>query len=401
MKLRAWIILSLALNALLAGGVLWRSSHRDIKLRSADDGSIPRRTVRVGYVTNEGGAERIEVKASFNWSEVESADYRVYVANLREIGCPEETIHNIIEADLDELFVGKVKKMVDAVSGRFWELAVNGPVLEKLVKEKQAELELLDKQRTEIMEALFGPDKGERSRKQQWEAEQRQGAELEFLTPDKIAALTRLEDKFQSDWAESEQANPSLPYEEGQAKRRELLVKKDSEIEALLTPAELEEYRMRKSNVANERGNLADLDITSDQMRDIARANLKTNRTEAVKQVLGTEQAAAYQRASDGQYQLALKVSERFNLPHETVDQVYAMQSEATARATEIRNDTGRSREEREAILQAIKAEADRSMSAVLGAKAFKAFQQNAGEWFPTIPSTANAYQTLPPNWHE
>jgi hypothetical protein len=86
---------------------------------------------------------------------------------------------------------------------------------------------------------------------------------------------------------------------------------------------------------------------------------------------------------------LALKVVERFNLPHETADQVYAMQSEATARATQIRQDTSRSLEERNAIMQAIKAESDRSMSAVLGAKAFKVFQVNAGEWFPIIPPNA------------
>jgi hypothetical protein len=390
MKLRAVIILSLALNLLLVGGVLWRMSHREIKLRAAEGGFIPRRTVRMGYVTNEASPERIEVKAPFNWSELESTDYRVYVTNLRSIGCPEDTIHDIIEADLEELFAGKVKEMVDGVTGRFWEFMVNTPELERLVKEKQDELESLNKQRVEVLEVLFpgNTGKGIRERRPKVEEQMREDS-VAFLPADKAAAVKQCEDRFLADWADFEKANPGLSYEERQAKHREQVANKESEIEALLTPAEWEEYRMRKSNMANERMNLADLDITSDQMRDIVRASLNTNRTEAVKQVLGTDQAVAYQRALDSQYHLALKLSEKFNLPHETAEQVYAMQSEATARATEIRNDTSRSIEERESIMQAIKAETDRSMSAALGAKAFKAFQQNAGEWFPTIPQNA------------
>jgi len=95
---------------------------------------------------------------------------------------------------------------------------------------------------------------------------------------------------------------------------------------------------------------------------------------------------------------LALKVTERFNLSQETAVQVYAMQSEAAARAMEIRDDTSRTLEEREALMRAIKAEAERSMSAALGAKAFKAYQGNAGEWFPTIPPNAGGSQPMT-NW--
>jgi hypothetical protein len=40
----------------------------------------------------------------FRWSQLESSDYRVYVANLRGIGCPELTIRDIITADVDNLY---------------------------------------------------------------------------------------------------------------------------------------------------------------------------------------------------------------------------------------------------------------------------------------------------------
>ncbi|MDB6110242.1 MAG: hypothetical protein JWR69_1992 [Pedosphaera sp.] len=43
----------------------------------------------------------------FHWSQLEAADYRVYVANLRAIGCPELTIRDIISADVDGLYSEK------------------------------------------------------------------------------------------------------------------------------------------------------------------------------------------------------------------------------------------------------------------------------------------------------
>jgi hypothetical protein len=41
---------------------------------------------------------------AFNWSQLESSDYRDYIANLRGVGCPEQTIRDIITADVDNLY---------------------------------------------------------------------------------------------------------------------------------------------------------------------------------------------------------------------------------------------------------------------------------------------------------
>src|SRR5579859_5399631 len=36
----------------------------------------------------------------FRWAQLESTDYRQYLANLPRIGCPEQTIRDIITADV-------------------------------------------------------------------------------------------------------------------------------------------------------------------------------------------------------------------------------------------------------------------------------------------------------------
>jgi hypothetical protein len=47
----------------------------------------------------------------FHWSQLESTNYRIYVANLRRIGCPEPTIRDIITADVHTLYAPKFQRL--------------------------------------------------------------------------------------------------------------------------------------------------------------------------------------------------------------------------------------------------------------------------------------------------
>src|SRR4051812_19467484 len=44
----------------------------------------------------------------FSWGEVESADYPTYISNLRSIDCPEQTIRDIIIADVNTLYAKRL-----------------------------------------------------------------------------------------------------------------------------------------------------------------------------------------------------------------------------------------------------------------------------------------------------
>ncbi|MEI7937832.1 MAG: hypothetical protein WCK27_14180 [Verrucomicrobiota bacterium] len=52
----------------------------------------------------------------FHWSQIESADYRTYVANLREIGCPEQTIRDLVKADVDSLYASRRQPLNDKLA---------------------------------------------------------------------------------------------------------------------------------------------------------------------------------------------------------------------------------------------------------------------------------------------
>jgi hypothetical protein len=49
--------------------------------------------------------------ASFSWSQLESTNYRTYIANLRRIECPEQTVRDLIAADLANCYAPRKQEI--------------------------------------------------------------------------------------------------------------------------------------------------------------------------------------------------------------------------------------------------------------------------------------------------
>jgi hypothetical protein len=102
---RIFLAASLVLNSLLAGHIVW------VHLGKPEGKSQP------------GAALPLSAQPAvqpFRWAQVESSDYPTYIANLRGLGCPEQTIRELIAADLDDLFAPRravlVSKLTNAGS---------------------------------------------------------------------------------------------------------------------------------------------------------------------------------------------------------------------------------------------------------------------------------------------
>jgi hypothetical protein len=100
--------------------------------------------------------QTVEIREPFHWAQLESTDYRAYLANLRSVGCPEPTVRDIVKCDVNDLFTGRVKALVDEVTGGFWELIIRKEDFEKMVNEKHSQLQDLKQEREEMMHSLFG-----------------------------------------------------------------------------------------------------------------------------------------------------------------------------------------------------------------------------------------------------
>jgi hypothetical protein len=71
--------------------------------------------VAEGAVPAAGASPTAEARP-FRWSQIESANYRTYIANLRGIGCPEQTICDLVKSDLDSLYASRRQPLEDKLA---------------------------------------------------------------------------------------------------------------------------------------------------------------------------------------------------------------------------------------------------------------------------------------------
>ena len=115
MNAKRLLILSLVLNLGLAGAAAWLAKKRStsvavpntIQTATKSDLANPKASTEPKPPPNPTVADPAKPTQSFDWRMVESEDYKKYIANLRAIGCPEETIRDIIIADVNKLFASR------------------------------------------------------------------------------------------------------------------------------------------------------------------------------------------------------------------------------------------------------------------------------------------------------
>ena len=84
------------------------------------------------------GSSDPEKQRKFQWNQLESPDYRTYIANLKAIGCPKQTLRDIIVADLDSLYAPRREQLARSAAA-------------------EAQLEALNREEASVLATLLGP----------------------------------------------------------------------------------------------------------------------------------------------------------------------------------------------------------------------------------------------------
>lgn len=140
--------------------------------------------------TPEPGGETAAVRTNwpkFDWRQIESEDYRTYVKNLRVIGCPEETVRDIVSADLLQAYAERRAAVAAAALDGFNPLAPDDSELERQIR-FQRERRELDREMGESLSQLLGQPGWVPASSREWTAALLD-QQLVFLPPDKRAAV--------------------------------------------------------------------------------------------------------------------------------------------------------------------------------------------------------------------
>ena len=151
---RVSLVLNLGFAVLVACLLVSGRKSEPVRLATENPGSpISQATAPIGSPSPESPA--------FRWASIESTNYRTYIANLRGIQCPEQTIRDIITADVDaSLFSPRRDQLKQKMDGKI-KAAPEGAVFAK--DECQRGLEQLKAEETAFIASLLGAQNPEAS----------------------------------------------------------------------------------------------------------------------------------------------------------------------------------------------------------------------------------------------
>ena len=158
---------ALAISILLNAGLIFAFFFKPEPQLASSQGASETKIV-TNVVVNRS-TERVEVAKPqlirLDWRQLEAEDYKTYIKNLREIGCPEETIRDIVIADLNKLYATKWKNIVRGPGkAKYWE-----PLDSSMASNPKslAARQSLDVERRNLIRDLLGVEGDDEVRKQE------------------------------------------------------------------------------------------------------------------------------------------------------------------------------------------------------------------------------------------
>jgi len=386
MRWSALFWVSLVANLALIGG--WFLSSRN-RAPAAAGAALTSQTTNTAPVKTAVVVRR----QFFSWQEVESDDYPTYIKNLREISCPEQTIRDIIIADVNALYARRRALEVVTMDQQWWRSEPDTNV----TLEATSKIRQLEQERRELLTTLLGVS---------WEsgdlvslprptrapipldgpvlgalpAEAKQAVEQIA-----IQAADRLEQYLAAQRQAGKSPDPAELAKIRQQTRREL--------SAILTPAQLEEYLLRYSDTARTlRSDLALLksfNASPDEFRAmfkamdsineqlalvdestaqgaIQRNALMTQAEAALKQALGEKRYAQYQLMHDPRYREAYAEALKGGNP-ESANALYEIKVAAQLEQSRINDLEGLTDEQRAVELKRAELEQLKAVTQALG----------------------------------
>jgi hypothetical protein len=406
MSRKGVLVLSLLMNFALLGAVTYLVKQRQ------PVGETPvaaeRQTDTVSHAVAGKTLTTVvtnEVVRKIDWRVVESEDYRKYIANLRSIGCPEETIRDIIIADVNKLFESRFKALKPASKFKFWETGKQmfaGLLDEELIKQQQA---LAQEKRALLKELLGIEPEGKMDMAAMFGGANPFESMLDFLSPAKQTQVMELEQKYGAKLMKNFQGG--APDAEDMKEMQKVQKEKEAELAAILTPQEKQDYELRMSQTSMMmRMQLSAFDPNEQEFRDIfkvkkqfddeyspftagsmdkdeqaKRVAAQKEMDQQIKGVLGDSRYTEYQRAQDYTYQGLAKVADRQGLPKDAAVKAYDVQKAANEETQKVQSNTSLSTEQRKAALDQINSATETTLRGVLGDKGWDAYHKQSGSF--------------------
>jgi hypothetical protein len=341
----------------------------------------------------------------FHWQILKTDDFVEYAANLRNIGCPEKTIRDIIVAEVDKLYALKIAMLS---SGGFWNSGHNRQAAESARDERQQALE------AEKRALLLRLSLEDASCFEPMSKDLESLAIFRFLLgPVPQGVLEKVMVAFEkaeslANQIQKESHDILLPEDETRAAelRRQFL----AELNRLLRPDQLDEFALRMASFTMN-NSLDGFRLTGAEFRRIAQLHVevygqfedkpfgsplsaseeldKSKQKEfdtRLRAFLGDARYGEYQRETDSDFKQLKSFTEQQHLPPEVALKVYDLKQLADSEQRRLREDAALESLERAARLGEVQDSTGAAVRELLGMPAFETYlRRGNGGWLTNL----------------
>lgn len=352
------------------------------------------------------------IEPEFNWREVEAADYKVYIANLRGIGCPEATIRDIIIADIDKLFEPRLAALRDPPAYRpdqYW-MNYYGDT-RKRDPDKVAQEKAIREEREALIKELLGVEEKD-LRKAYSSYDDSSKTMYDYLPEDIRDKLKDLDKKYSE--ARSKIYAEAAGYIDSDAQKELADVRKKmmEDMKAFMTPEQIFEYDIRTSDTArNMKWELQGFDPSEEEFRAIfaskkaqedaryqtsngerptpeqlkASSDARKLAQDTLKATLGEDRYKEMEVSRDYSYRQLVAAAPYMGFDKSAAMKVYDLKADAEKAANELRRNNELTSEQKNQALQEIRVAAEAAVSKEIGDRGLKYYRQHGGYWFNNI----------------
>ena len=235
------ILVSLLLNIALLG-MTWLRARREAPMPRLTRGEM---TTSSSSFRRLPRSEASAAVAESPWGKIDSTDTRDFIANLRRLGCPEDTIRDLVVTRVCRDYRNRAlaARMAQAQS---WDFTKNRSQ-QDWREQRDFESRLRDEMRNEL-ETLLGQPAGKLSTAILSWADR---GDSEYLSLDKRREVREIQQRYRAEIQELRQRQYAGGLDaDDRARLKELQQQETADLAAVLSPAEQEERFHRESETA-------------------------------------------------------------------------------------------------------------------------------------------------------
>lgn len=342
---------------------------------------------------------------TFHWGELEANDYREFIRRLRGIGCPEQTIRDLVIADLDKMFASKVQGIYPLRKDlHYWESEEEELANNYDQRIWQRKLREIEQEKAKILRDLLGVDLAAERQRVKGESDKLE-RRLSFLTEQRRSEVRQVldasEDRINAVLEKSWETGVPLSAED-RAKLKDFREEKELALGKILTPEERERFDLWMSPTAESlRHDFYGLGASEDDFKAVyqlrkefdsvwTREDIDTSNEEMmkawggaliqlenqIKDVLGEDKFSMYQRGQDTRFHELNATASRFGLSREAAAEAYEYLRLAQQEKDRVLAAGSFTAEQQAGILRQIDSETERALTELLGSGPFHYFNR-------------------------